>query len=184
MKFLTVCTLVFVYLSCYSQQEEFQLEGMVVDSTSQPIADVYIINLRSHEKSVSKQNGIFEMSVLPDDSLILTHISFDRKIIHVFTLLKNPVITLMGENLKIRQVDVSPNKKTDYQRAMDNISSISNIKYYDDPKIDIESELSMQMMTEHNRYLRSEATSVRLLRFSPSEEIQKLIRSLKKKKRQ
>lgn len=184
MKLLTVFALVFAYFSCYSQQEEFQLEGMVVDSTSRPIADVYIINLRNHEKSVSKQNGIFEMSVLPEDSLVLTHISYDRKIINVFTLLKNPVIKLIGENLNIRQVDVSPNQKTDYQRAMNNIYSISNIKYFDDPKIDTEPELSMQMMTEHNRYLRSEATSIRLLRFSPSEEIQKLIGSSKKKKQQ
>ena len=159
------------------------MEGMIVDFNAQPIADAYIINLRSHEKSVSKQNGVFEMQVLPNDSLVISHISYFRKLIHVFTLMKNPVVILDGENLNIKQVDVAASKKTDYQRAMANIASISDIKLYNDPKIDIEPELTMQMMTENNRYHRSEATSLRILRFSPSEKIKQLIKKLKKKKR-
>jgi hypothetical protein len=181
MKLLPFFAIVLVYLNCYSQQDVFQLEGMVVDSASQPVADAYIINLRSYEKSVSKQNGVFGMKVLPGDSLVITHISYNRKMISVFSLMKDPVIVLEEENLNIGQVDVSPNHRSAYVQAMKNIASIDDIKFYNDPKINMEPELSMQMMREQNNYLRSEATSVRILRFSPSEKIKKIIRKLKRK---
>jgi hypothetical protein len=182
MRLILLLILLTVLGRCYSQQKEFELEGLVVDSTLNPIEDAYIINMRTMEKSISKPSGVFQVNVLSGDSLAILHVSFNRKYVRVFELLKNPVVKLETENVNIGQVDVSARQETDYEKVMKNISSISETKYYETPKIESDPDPSMQLMIVHNRILRSEATSLRLMRFSPSKQIGKLFRNLKKKK--
>lgn len=183
MKFFLIFVFVITCFNCFSQQEEFELEGRITDSTLIPVADAYIINMRTQEKSVSQKNGVFNVKVLPTDSIAILHVSFNRKFVRVFDLMKNPVIQLETDNRNIGQVDVSANQKSDYQKVNENISSITETKFYEAPKIEPEPEPAMQLMIEHNKVLRSEATSLRILRFSPSEKIGKLFQKLKKKKK-
>lgn len=158
------------------------LEGVVADSTAKPVPDAYIINFRTQEKSISRENGVFAVNVLPNDSLAIVHVSYNRKIVRVFDLIKNPVVTLASDNINIEQVNVSPRQKSDYQRAMNNISSISDLQLYSAQKIDMAPEPTMEMMIKNNTILRSEASSLRLFRFSPSVQIRKLVDKIKKKK--
>ena len=74
---------VFVLFSYYSfsQEKEFLLQGQIVDRNNNPISDGYIFNERSSVKSVSKDNGVFDVLVLPGDSIIISHISFIRKLV-------------------------------------------------------------------------------------------------------
>ena len=181
MKFFLMLVFTFSCFNCFSQQE-FELEGRIIDSTSAPVADAYIINMRTQDKSVSQKNGVFELKVLPSDSIAILHVSFNRKFVRVFDLMKNPVIQLETGNRNIGQVDVSANEKSDYQKVMENLSSISETRFYEAPKIEPEPEPTMQLMIEHNRILRPESSSLRLARFSPSEQIGKLFQKLKKKK--
>ncbi len=181
MKYLTSLILIFSCITCFSQQEEFVLEGQVLDSTSHPVSDAYILNFRTQKLSISKPNGIFEISVLPGDSLVIAHLAFIRKKVNVFNLLKNPVIILQPDQINIPQVDVSPNRKTDYDLARKNMASLTEIKPVSYTKIKVEQQPAMQVMTENNRNLRNEAASVTLLRFSPSEKIGQLFKKLKKK---
>ena len=180
MKFLPAILFILSFLNCASQEKKFELQGQVVDPDLIPVQDAYIINLRTQERAVSRANGVFGLQVLPGDSLVITHVSFLRKKVYVFDLLKNPVVKLEPENVDIEQVLVSPNRKTDYELARENISSISEIKTFSSPKIKSYPERTMQLMTEHNHLLRSEATSVRIVRFSPSVQIRKLVKKLKK----
>lgn len=182
MKLLPAIFLLLSFLNCFPQQKEFELEGIIVDSISSPIADAYIINMRTQEKSVSQTNGIFNVKVLPGDSLGILHIAYNRKFVRVFDLMKNPVIQLDAENVNIGQVDVSASQQSDYEKVMNNISSISETNFYEAPKIETNPDPTMQLMIEHNKVLRSEATSLRFLRFSPSGFIGKVLQKLKKKK--
>ncbi len=183
MKLLPVIILVFVAADCHAQQEKFQLEGMVVDSLAQPVSDVYIINYRTQEKAVSKSNGIFRINVLPGDSLFFNHISYLKKVIRVFDLLKNPVVVLQAENVNLRQVIVGPNQKTDYERARENVSFLPELKVIPFTKIKTEQEPAMQMMIQNNPVLSNEASSVSVVRFSPSEQIGKWLKKRKIRKR-
>lgn len=181
MKLLPVFMFFLLSFKLCAQSEEVELEGIVVDSTSIPVADAYIINFRTQEKSVSKSNGVFKVSVLHEDSLAIIHVAYSRKIIRVFDLARNPVVKLDTDNIKIKQVNVSANYKTDYERAMQNIASISDVQLYRNSKRDNNPEPTMEMMIQNNRVMRTEAASVRILRFSPSEQIKKFLNKIKKK---
>lgn len=109
-------------------------------------------------------------------------ISYIKKIVKVFDLLVNPVVTLVPDTINIVEVDVSPEYKNDYERAHENMSFLSDYKVPEFTKIKVEEPVSHQLMKEHNKILRSEAGTVSFVRFSPSEQIGKLFKKLKKKK--
>ncbi len=181
MKYLAAVILLLSFVPCFSQQqEEFLLEGQVTDSTKTPLADAYIINTRTQQMAVSKSNGIFAIRVLPADSLVLIHLAYIRKTVKVFALLKNPVVELTSDNINIAQVDVSPGAQSDYERARRNVAGLAEIKPVSYSKIDPNPQPVMQMMTENNRIMKTQASSVSVLRFSPSEQIGKLLKKWKK----
>ncbi len=76
MKQLLLIILVFAFLNAASQQEEIHIQGQVVDAKNTPVPDAHVFNERNSTKSVSGINGIFDVKVLPGDSIIITHISF------------------------------------------------------------------------------------------------------------
>ncbi|MEN8116170.1 MAG: hypothetical protein ABFS16_04290 [Bacteroidota bacterium] len=183
MKLLLTILLLLTGLISFSQQEKFLLEAKVVDQTDQPVSDVYIVNLVSQEKDISRANGVFSIWVLPSDSVVLSHISYFRKMVSVYSLLINPVVTLVAENVNISEVKVSPDQKTDYDRAMENISFLTTFDVPDFAKIKEENQPALQLMTEHNELMRSDAASVSLVRLSPAEQFGKFFKKLKKKER-
>lgn len=183
MKLILFIFLFIVFYNSYSQQKLFQIEGQIVDSEMNPVTDSYIFNMRSLEKNITNSNGVFSIWVKPGDSLTISHISYLRKTVTVHSLLVNPTVQLHIDTININEVNVSPNQKTDYQKAMENIESIpfdfrpqSNDNYTD-------TERMKALLNTENRVHRTAASSVSLLRFSPSEKIGKLIKRIKKRRK-
>ena len=112
-------TLLFLLIAMFitAQQTEFVLQGRITDGDQNPVADAYIINIRSSSRFFSTGNGVFELKVQP--------------------------------------------------RISDGFS---------------QSEQVSQMIKSENRVMRTEASSVRIASFSPSQVIGKLSEKRKKRK--
>ncbi len=167
----------------FAQQKEFRIQGRVVDKKGNPIPDAYIINSRNYSKNTSRENGVFDVQVLPADSLIVSHVSFFRKTVTVFQLMKNPVIQLSLDTINILQIDVLSDEMTDAERAAKNVNSI-NFDMKPKPGGDnyTETERMDNLVSTENRVLRSEASAV-TYQFSPSEVIGNLIGKIQKRKK-
>lgn len=183
MKKLTTILLLFTCLTLAAQQEKFLIEGKVVDERGESLPDVYIINLVSHDKDISRDNGFFALWVSPGDSLLFSHISFFRKVLKVSSVMINPIVKMESEHIGMEEIVISPNQKTDLDRARENLSFLKDYEVPQYQKInpDNNSPVNM-MMTENNRMMRTEASSVSIFRFSPSDIMGKIIRRSRNKR--
>jgi hypothetical protein len=182
MKPLLLFICVFVVLITTAQDKEFKLQGQVVDSKLNPVSDAYIFNLRNSVKDVSRINGVFEVGVLPGDSIVISHISFLRKVVTVHQLMINPIIQLDLDTINIRPVNVSASQRSDYEKALKNMESIE-FDFRPQPDDNYtESEKMQVLMNTEDRVQRTAASSLSFVRFSPSEEIGKMFAKRKKKK--
>jgi len=182
MKQFVLFVFVFFAYHSFSQEKEFFLQGQIVDRNNNPISDGYIFNERSSVKSVSKANGVFDVKVLPSDTIIISHIAFVRKIVTVYQLLVNPLVQLELDTINIRPVNISASEKSEYEKAMKNIE---NIQFDFRPQPDdtyTESERMKSLLNTENQVERAYSNSLNFMQFSPSEEIGKLISKRKKKK--
>jgi len=169
-------------LSSFGQKQEFQLQGQVVDIHKNPISDAYLFNTRNSDKNVSHINGVFDLRVLPGDTIIIMHISYLRKSVKVYELLVNPLVTLEMDTVNIRQINITSSQRTDYDRAMVNIKRIEFNMNPLSTDLNTDSERMQQLMNKENQLLRVQASSLSLVRFSPSEQIGKWIDKRKKRK--
>ena len=162
--------------------QEFALQGKITNSGQNPVSDAYVFNIRNAAKCFSTGNGLFELRVQPSDTLIVSHISFLRKMVTVYELLKNPVITLETDTLTIKPVNVTGNRQSAHDLAMKNI----NYQAFDPlPRIGdnfSETERTTELMKTENRVRRTEASSVRIASFSPSAVIGKFAEKRAKRK--
>lgn len=182
MKLLLLVGCICTVLISAAQDKEFNLQGRIIDSKQNPVADAYIFNLRNSVKDVSTSNGVFDVWALPKDSIIISHISFLRKVVTVHQLMINPVVTLDLDTIHIRPVNVSANEISDYDKALKNIESIKfDFKPLPTDNYS-ENERMTQLMISENRVHRTQASSVNFASFSPSEEIGKMVAKRKKKK--
>jgi len=181
MRIILVFCLFCIVHNAFSQENEFQLEGRIIGLFGKPVADAYLINFRNMDKNTTNSNGVFSISVLPSDSMIVSHISYHRKIVSVYQILLNPIVELEVDSINIAEINISPDQKTDYERARDNIEPIKSIEFPSFTKIKEEPNPVLEMATANNRVLRTEASSVSLVRFSPSEQLNKLFKKFKKK---
>jgi hypothetical protein len=182
MKHILPMIFVFAVFYSFSQEKEFYLQGQVVDENNNPISDTYIFNERSSAKSVSRDNGIFDVMVLPGDSIIITHISFIRKVVTVHQLMVDPVVQLELDTINIRSINISASERSDYEKAMKNMEKI---EFDFRPQPDdayTETERMKNLLNTENQVERAYSHSLNFLQFSPSEEIGKLISKRKKKK--
>ncbi|NOR75959.1 MAG: hypothetical protein GQ525_12475 [Draconibacterium sp.] len=183
MKLIASIFLLFTFYTSFSQQDIFQIEGRLINSQMNPIADAYIFNNRNLDKNVTNYNGIFSIWVKPGDSLTISHVSYFRKVVTVHSLLVNPIILLAVDTIAIKEVSVSPNQKTDNEMAMENIESIK-FDFRPQPDDDYtETERMQLLMNTEDRVQRTASYSLSLLRFSPSEEIGKFFEKRKKRKK-
>ena len=183
MKLLTLLLFIFIYSLVLAQEEELHIQAQVIDEEENPVEDVYIINYRNQKRSVSNQNGVFDLYLLPSDSLIVTHISYLSKRIRAFDLMVDPVVHLKRDTINIMEVRISPNEKTDYQRAEENLSFLSEVDFPKFEKIARETRPVNQIATEYNKLARSEATSITIFRTSPSAIIDGVTKKLKRRKK-
>jgi len=182
MKFNITLLFLLTVIVATAQKTEFTLQGRTTDMEQKPVADAYIVNIRNSQKSVSTGNGIFELRVIPSDTLIVSHISFLRKVVTVYELLVNPTVILETDTVNIKTLNVGGSRKTDYDAAMKNISSIQ----FDPRALTDDSftptERTKELMKTENRVFRTEASSVSLVSFSTSEVIGKWAEKGKKRK--
>ncbi len=174
--------LIFACLGSFAQQEEFHLQGQVVDANKNPVGDALIFNKRGTRRYVSGENGIFDVWVQPHDSVIITHISFIRKVVTVHQLMVNPIVQLDLDTINIRPVNVSASQRSDYERAMKNIERIG---FDFRPQLHdqfTDSERMQNLLKTENRVESTASHSVNFLQFSPSEEVRKLLDKHKKRK--
>jgi hypothetical protein len=183
MKLLALLLFIGTCPLAFSQEKEFYMQGQIIDGDSKPVADVYIINYRNLDKAVSRQNGIFELWVLPDDSLLISHVSYLPQKIRVFDLMINPVVQLELDTIHIVEVDIFSNPQDDVENAKKNTESI----HWDPrPKPDdgfTEKEMVMDIVTRENNVMRSEANSLSIVKFSPSDVVGAISKKIKKRKR-
>lgn len=182
MKLILLLIIVFACLSSAAQQDVFYLQGQIIDQNNNPIGDAYIFNERSSVKTVSRTSGIFDIKVLPEDTIIITHISFIRKVVTVYELMVNPIVQLELDTVNIKSINVSADKMSDYRKAMENID---RIEFDFRPQPDdayTETERMKNLFNTENQVERAYSNSLNLLQFSPSEQIGKLIAKRKKKK--
>lgn len=154
----------------------------MVDSNFLPVADAIIVNQRSLQKTLSRKNGIFDATVLPRDTLIITHISFYRTFISVSNILINPEIVLASDTVQLRQIDVVSGMMSDSARAAKNIAN-----FVFDPRpngydIYTESERMKNLLQKENRIERVMASSL-TYQFSPSEVIGRIIEKFEYRKK-
>lgn len=180
MKLVYTIALLFISYNLFSQ-EEFIIEGKIIGHNGNPVSDAYLINYRDLDKNVTNTNGIFSLRVQPSDSLVISHISYHRKVISVYQLLINPTVQLLVDSINISEINISPDQQTDYERARENIESIKSMNIPSYSKIKPEPDPVLEMATEHNRVMRTEASSVSIYRFSPSEKLGKLFKKFKRK---
>jgi len=182
MKPLLLFICVFVVLISTAQDKEFKLQGQVVDSKLNPVSDAYIFNLRNSVKDVSRSNGVFEVGVLPGDSIVISHISFLRKVVTVHQLMINPIIQLDLDTINIRPVNVSASQRSDYEKALKNMESIEFDFRPQPDDVFTETERMKTLINTENQVERAYSNSLNFLQFSPSEQIGKLVEKRKKKK--
>ncbi len=183
MKLIPFLILLFTSYSSFSQQDLFQIEGRILGAQMKPVADAYIFNFRNLDKNITNSNGVFSIWVKPGDSLTISHVSYYRKTVTVHSLLVNPIIMLEVDTIAIKGVNVSPNQKTDTEKAMENIESI---KFDFRPQPDdnyTETERMQLLMNTENRVQRTASYSLNLLQFSPSEKISNFFEKRKKRRK-
>lgn len=158
-----------------AQHEAFLIEGRIVDQNGIAIPDVYVVNLRNHDRDISRDNGVFTIWVNPSDSLILSHISYVRKVVRVQTILINPMIEMYSEHINVPEIRVSPEQISDLDRANKNMEFINQYKVPAFTKISTDQQDPVTaIMTEYNREMRVEASSISIVRFSPSDVLGKV----------
>ena len=102
MKRFLLLILIAASISMNGQVKPFLIEGRIVDIDQNPIPDAYIINYRNQDKSVSLPNGIFEVLVHPEDSLIISHIS-EASSVSIVRFSPSDVVGKVVEKIRLRK---------------------------------------------------------------------------------
>ena len=181
MKKLLTIILVFGCLILSAQEKAFRFQGQVVDQLMQPIPDVYVVNLNTHQKDISNSNGVFSLWVYPHDSLIFSHISYFRSVVKVHYLLLNPVVMMESENVDIPEIRISSKDLSDAERAELNMNFLETYNPPLKQRMSVENNPVNQIVLENNELMRSEASSIHIASFSPGYALNLLYSKLKRK---
>jgi hypothetical protein len=94
--------------------------GYVFDQDSLPVEDAVIVNFRTLKADITNKDGFFKTFVAEGDSLLINHISYDRKIIkannHSPSVNKYYLIFSMNE---IKTVSVNYREQVNLEKNMD-----------------------------------------------------------------
>ena len=94
----------------------------------------------------------------------------------------NPVVQIDLDTVNIRDVNVFSNPQNDYENAKKNIESMDfNYRPYPSDGF-TEQEMVQEMVSRENKIMHSEATSLKILEFSPSDIVGPIRQKVKNKK--
>jgi hypothetical protein len=179
MKIFLLFALVLVSVSSFSQEKEFILSGRILAYDSSFVSNAYIINFRTMAAYSSKSNGQFNIRVEHGDSMMVNHISFIRKKIYADSVLLNPEIYLEYDTIMLKQIDYGADEKLK-KNLDENMGQIKNAEIIQYKRMDPEMDLINKTMVENNSVLRSEASSLHIASFSPSEVASKIFKGKRK----
>ena len=182
MKLLSACLLLFLFYQSFSQQNEFVIGAQILDNEENPVAEAYILNLRNSEKTFTGADGIFEIKVQPGDSLLISHISYFRKIINVSQILMNPFVQLKQDTIQLPEVRVKSYPHQEYQNAQKNIQGFQFSLKPNPMDGFTEKGRVQEMINRENGLQRSLSSTVDLKYFIPKKLIKKVKNEMKKKK--
>ena len=83
-----LCTLLVLFLfitySGISQTNKITIRGLVIDAMSgEAITNAHILYINNHKGTITNQRGYFELKVSSSDSIRISYISFETKVISV-----------------------------------------------------------------------------------------------------
>lgn len=183
MKLILLTVMVFSVWQTTAQNDSFLLKGKIVDMHSKPVADAYIINYSDFKKNVSDKSGEFNIWVHHSDSLMVSHISYYRKVVYADSVRLNPLIHLKLDTINILHVNIFTEPRDDETFARENIDSWKFSVKPLPTEAFTEKERVQNVMNSENKVMRSAASSVRIVSFSPSEQIGKLFNLLKRREK-
>jgi len=183
MKFLLLTAMFFSALYVSGQDEFFRLRGKITDSHFRPISDAYIINYRDYKKIVSNTDGEFNIWVKRGDSLMISHISYYRKVVYADSVRYHPVIQLKLDTINILHVNIFSEPRDEETFARKNINSWEFSIKPSPTEAFTEKERMQNIVSSENKVMRSEASSLRIATFSPSEQIGKLVKLIRRRKK-
>jgi hypothetical protein len=178
MKLLLLTTIIFSVLQSAGQDQLFLLKGKIVDVHSQPIPDAYIINYRDLKKIVSNPDGEFNIWLQHYDSLMISHISYYRKVVYADSVRHNPVIQLKLDTVNILHVNIFTEPRDDETFARKNIDSWEFSLKPSPTEAFTEKERIQNVINTENKVMRSDASSVKIT----SDQIAKFLKKLKRHK--
>jgi len=183
MKLLLLTTLVFSALLAAGQDDLFRLTGKIVDNQLRPIPDAYIINFRDVNQFISNANGEFNIWVQRGDSLMISHVSYYRKKVYADSVKNKPVIQLKLDTINIMHVNIFSKPRSEEAFARENINSWEFSIIPSPTEAFTEKERIQNVLNSENKIMRSEASSVRIATFSPSSQLGKVLKWIKRRKK-
>lgn len=183
MKLLLLSIIILTVLQSTGQDKTFHLKGKIIDTHERPIPDAYIINYRDCKKIVSDPEGKFNIWVQRGDSLMISHISYYRKVVYADSVRLHPIIQLQLDTINILHVNIFTEPRDDNAFAHKNINSWEFSLKPSPTEAFTEKERVQNVINSENKVMRSEASSVRIATFSPSEQIGKFVNLFKRRKK-
>ena len=114
---------------------------------------------------------------------MISHVSYLPKKINVFDLMVNPVVQIALDTINITEVDIFSNPQDDVENAKKNVESMGwNPNPYPTDNF-TEKEMTQDMVTRENKVMRAEASSVSIIKFSPSDIVGFVAKKIKKRKK-
>lgn len=98
----------------------FQLTGIVYDELFRPLPSSHVINLNSHQGDVTDSLGIFQLRVMPEDTLLILNISFKDTLITAARIRAFPQIVLKSRFYELEEARIFEWGSTyeDFKQAM------------------------------------------------------------------
>jgi len=84
----------------------FRFSGFIFDQDSIPVEGAYVINYRTMLGMVTNRDGHFSLTCEPGDSLMVSHISYERKIIKINSY--NPIASPSVYYVRFAAHELSP----------------------------------------------------------------------------
>jgi hypothetical protein len=110
----------------YSQHaKETILSGIVVVNDSIPVTDVAIINIRTGKTVRTNANGFFQIEIASEDSLLVYHIAYKKRIIN--EKYNGRHIVLEPQIVELMQVDVTDKNEKDLKNLEETVNDIKRI---------------------------------------------------------
>jgi len=160
MKYIFCLGFYLLTISGFSQENEFLLKAKIIGQDSIPVENTYVINYRTQNAYLTRENGQFNIWVRQGDSLMISHISFFRKKVCVDSLIQYPVVRIYYDTIPIKQVVVNDRMMKNFEKNMEFLKILS---VAESERMYMGNNPVMKSVIENNPIFSSQAASLNLL---------------------